>query len=695
MTGTSTIREIAQASGVGRPDTYRGVVELEKKGLIEKTLSAPNRYTLLSLHDVLSILVGRRETESLELQDRSASLLEEFEKKSTEKQHANESQLVLIPSGKVFLNRLRKSVENSKESFCLIAHQKTLTQLLDSMQGPLKRAIGKEVNVRIVTEKRKDNSLTKRLLHMHQSAHFEFRFVNILPPFSLAIFDGKEILLSTRAQSESDKSVAVYSNNSSFVELSQSYFNEAWFSASEYAQREFKSGKLQFDYLFANMVEGFAYCKMMFDDEGKPTDFVFLQVNEAFERISGLTRRQVIGKRASRVSPEMKVTNPELFQTYLRVSSSGKSEEFEVFIKPYECWRHVSVYSPKKGYFALVFEDITERKKAENELKQRYNFLESLGENVNAGLAIVDRNYKLVWANKMLKDVGACPGKQCYQTLAHVNATCPDCGAKKIFDQSVLLDVHEYQSVRPDGTVRWVELRVTPLKDKDGNITAALELAVPIDERKKAEVEREVMIEFLKIANAATSTRDLIKASTDFFQKQSGCEAVGIRLKDGDDYPYYETRGFPAEHVKLENRLCAIDEAGSQIRDFKGDPVLECMCGNVICGRFDPSKKFFTEKGSFWTNNTTELLATTTDEERQIKTRNRCNGEGYESVALLALRIGDDRLGLLQLNDKRKNVFTLETVQTWERIADHLALALSKTISKESLAKYERDRTRS
>jgi transcriptional regulator with GAF, ATPase, and Fis domain len=118
------------------------------------------------------------------------------------------------------------------------------------------------------------------------------------------------------------------------------------------------------------------------------------------------------------------------------------------------------------------------------------------------------------------------------------------------------------------------------------------------------------------------------------------------------------------------------------------------MCGNVICGRFDPSKRFFTAKGSFWTNSTTELLASTTEEDRQARTRNRCNGEGYESVALLALRVGNDRLGLLQLNDKRKNMFTLEKIQMWERIADHLALALSKTIAEESLRKCERDRTK-
>ena len=57
----------------------------------------------------------------------------------------------------------------------------------------------------------------------------------------------------------------------------------------------------------------------------------------------------------------------------------------------------------------------------------------------------------------------------------------------------------------------------------------------------------------------------------------------------------------------MESRLCARDKEGRPILDSIGDPVLECMCGNVICGRFDPSKPFFTAKGSFWSNSTTEL----------------------------------------------------------------------------------------
>ena len=607
VAGTSTLREISMASGVARPDTYRALLELENKGLIEKIVSIPTKYKLPSLPELLSILVGRRETESIELQEKSAKLLKEYQKKTADRQSVCNEQFVLVPSGKAFSNRLKQLIQDCHESICLITSQKELIQFFAHHLKVLEKETPKKVTVRITTEKRRKDLLTKSMFKLQKTANLEIRYNGILPPFTLFTFDEKEVLVLNKAQRANDNTAAVYSNNSNLVELAQSYFNDAWFSASESPHREFKRDKLQFDYLFANMINGFAYCKMIFDDESKPVDFVYFQVNDAFERITGLTRRQVIRKRATRVEK----TPPELFQACSRVSCSGKAEEIEVFYKLLNCWRRVSVYSPKRGYFALVFEDITERKKAEkallekqlelnlifdssptqifykdtegkitqanrslaetlktskeallnktvfdlyspgiaqamtnddiavlrskhpkmgiiepynsptglrwirtskiptfdgngnvngligfsediterkraeDELKRGYDFLESLGENVNAGLAIVDRNYKLVWANKMLKDVGACPGKLCYQTLAHANMVCSDCGVKKVFDQNVPLDVHEYQHIRPDGEAHWVELRVTPLKDEKGNITAALELAVPINERKR------------------------------------------------------------------------------------------------------------------------------------------------------------------------------------------------------------------
>jgi PAS domain S-box-containing protein len=132
--------------------------------------------------------------------------------------------------------------------------------------------------------------------------------------------------------------------------------------------------------------------------------------------------------------------------------------------------------------------DITERKKIEDELKQKYDVLERVGENVGAGLAIIAKDYSIIWANKTLRDIMVDRNKKCYQIFNKLNRVCPDCGVKKIFEQNLAFETHEYEAVDSKGEKTWIELRVTPLKDKNGATIAALELAIPITERKRAEV---------------------------------------------------------------------------------------------------------------------------------------------------------------------------------------------------------------
>ena len=252
-------------------------------------------------------------------------------------------------------------------------------------------------------------------------------------------------------------------------------------------------------------------------------------------------------------------------------------------------------------------------------------------------------------------------------------------------------DIEHFETVRLNrqGKKIHVSLTVSPVKDDSDVIIGASTIARDITHRKQIEKEREVTIELLSLINRENDLGGLIKAVIGMLQQWSGCEAVGIRLREGDDYPYYETRGFPAEFVKAEKSLCAIDSVGKIIRDKTGNPVLECMCGNVIQGRFDPSLPFFTSNGSFWTNSTTELLASTTEADRQARTLNRCHGKGYESVALVPLRSGDEIFGLLQFDDPQKGLFDSEKIALFERLANSLALGLAHRITLNQLSESE------
>jgi PAS domain S-box-containing protein len=206
-----------------------------------------------------------------------------------------------------------------------------------------------------------------------------------------------------------------------------------------------------------------------------------------------------------------------------------------------------------------------------------------------------------------------------------------------------------------------------------------------VSERKREDRFRAMTIELLATINAAPGRVELIHAIVGKIRAWLGCDAVGVRYQEGEDYPYFETSGFPDDFVEMERRLCNYGPDGKIVRDGQGNPVLDCMCGNVLRGRFDPTKPFFTPKGSFWSNNTTRLLASTTEADRQSRTRNRCNGEGYQSVGLFPMRYNHRVLGLIQVNAFREGLFEPRLIEILEGLADNMAIALSQTLASEEI----------
>ena len=193
----------------------------------------------------------------------------------------------------------------------------------------------------------------------------------------------------------------------------------------------------------------------------------------------------------------------------------------------------------------------------------------------------------------------------------------------------------------------------------------------------------------LEALNHPASTKDAIREILQLVKGAWGFEAVAIRLQEGEDFPYYETSGFPERFVQLESSLCTHDQAGNLERDAQGSPVMACMCGNVLCGRIDPTLPFFTKGGSFWSNCTTDLLASTTAQERQARTRNRCNGMGYESVALVPLWVGREIIGLLQINDHRRNQFTPDLIDYLEGLGASIGIAIGRKRAEQALQTSE------
>jgi diguanylate cyclase (GGDEF)-like protein/PAS domain S-box-containing protein len=150
--------------------------------------------------------------------------------------------------------------------------------------------------------------------------------------------------------------------------------------------------------LFENMLEGFAYCEMLFDDRGRPTDFVYLAVNSSFGSLTGLA--DVVGKRFTEVIPGEKDSQSELFERYGRVVLTGEPERFEIEIKALGMWFSISAYGAGNRCFVATFDNITERKQAEEALLFKTALLEAQTETTIDGILVVNESDHIVLANK-------------------------------------------------------------------------------------------------------------------------------------------------------------------------------------------------------------------------------------------------------------------------------------------------------
>ena len=228
---------------------------------------------------------------------------------------------------------------------------------------------------------------------------------------------------------------------------------------------------------------------------------MIVDCNPAASKLVGWQKAELVGQHQSIVFPQEQIDGgfSRSFKKHLK--DPTKTLETQVMQKTGEI-KDVAV---KATIFELkgkqliqgTFRDISEKKQAERKLKkaelvlrQERNMLEAVTENIGAGLTITSKDYHILWTNKVMKHIRGIPdleGRKCYATYNYLDTVCPECGVKKVFEGKEI-DSREYTVFdREKGSTIWTQLIATPIKDKDGNVTSALELVLPITERKMME----------------------------------------------------------------------------------------------------------------------------------------------------------------------------------------------------------------
>jgi len=250
--------------------------------------------------------------------------------------------------------------------------------------------------------------------------------------------------------------------------------------------------------------------------------------------------------------------------------------------------------------------------------------------------------------------------------------------------------VSEYRVRRKDGSVRWVSARGKVLRrSPDGQPLRMVGTQMDITQRKQSEQLQLLATEVVGILNDPQAPAHAMQRILAAIKRETNFDAVGIRLRQGDDFPYSSADGFSQEFLQAENCLTIQDSQGDVCRDEQGRVCLSCTCGLVLSGKIDPAGPGTTPGGSCWVNEAEPLLRMPPEQDPRLRPRNRCLHEGYESVALIPIRVNQEIVGLLQLNDRRKGRFSLELVRYFEGLAASFGLALLRLKEEQALRRSE------
>lgn len=133
---------------------------------------------------------------------------------------------------------------------------------------------------------------------------------------------------------------------------------------------------------FKHMIDGssagYACHRIICDEKGIANDYVFIEVNSAYETITGLIRSDIVGKKVSDVMPVISKCESEDIQFYGDIAINGGKREFEHYFETLQRWYKVSVYSPQKYYFVKQYIDITKEKGQLSEMERLVEISEEL-----------------------------------------------------------------------------------------------------------------------------------------------------------------------------------------------------------------------------------------------------------------------------------------------------------------------------
>jgi len=164
------------------------------------------------------------------------------------------------------------------------------------------------------------------------------------------------------------------------------------------ARQEIHRSEARYRTLFDSIDQGFGVVEMILDEGGKAVDYRFLELNPAFERQTGLV--DAIGRTARELLPQLE---PKWYRIYGDVARTGEPARFEDYSPAMERWFDVEAFrlgDPEENRVAMLFEDITERRRVERSLREEERRMRLVTDAAPALISFVDAELRFRFVNR-------------------------------------------------------------------------------------------------------------------------------------------------------------------------------------------------------------------------------------------------------------------------------------------------------
>lgn len=277
-------------------------------------------------------------------------------------------------------------------------------------------------------------------------------------------------------------------------------------------------------HLLRSPLIGFAHHRIVLDEEGKPVDYEFLEMNESFERLTGLKREDVLHKTVVDVLPGIREGDFDWIAFYGEVALGAGEREFEQYSEPLGRWYRVHVYSAERMFFTTLFLDITEDRRTMDALRQSESRFRSTFENSPLGMIRFDEEGTIRDCNeKFVEMMGSTREKLIGFNTARRSSPEMRKALRTALGGQPSVYENEYTSVT-GGTKLFLRVSfnpITPGQDPTG-VIAALE---DITERRREEEQRNFQLELQQVVAEASSLLTGVSNDKEFD------EAVNLTLE--------------------------------------------------------------------------------------------------------------------------------------------------------------------